>query len=161
MNYQMLLERMTRSNWEHISSEDAAALEKLLTRVDELETDIKKYTAVFGDVVFPDTKGEGQSQIRRDIYANPAGWMYSFDGIRWVKAPMDIGKIDYARAMFRRIPAGISVGKTEDVLKYPKLYSYSTDNGFSWKPLYNECDSASHIWVYHGQHDWIWFKRTV
>lgn len=28
MNYQMLLERMTRSNWEHISSEDAAALEK-------------------------------------------------------------------------------------------------------------------------------------
>lgn len=53
-------------------------------------------------IVYPDKKGEGQSETRRSIYSNPNGWEYSYDGIQWEKCPMDIGKISYSRAMFRK-----------------------------------------------------------
>lgn len=80
---------------------------------------LETYKAIYGEIVFPDKPGEGQAKKRRDIYANPAGWMYSFDGLRWQTAPMDIGKIDYPRAMFRKIPAGIIVGVNDTVKKSP------------------------------------------
>lgn len=158
MNYQMLLERMTRSHWEHISPEDAAALEKLLVRVEKLEAGIQNYTAVFGDIVFPDKSGNGQSTARREIYANPAGWMFSFDGVKWEAAPMDIGKIDYPRALFRRIPEGVSIGVTEDVKMNPQNYLFST-NGSTWNPLCKPDSSTWHTWIYHGRHNTTWFKR--
>lgn len=159
MNYQMLLERMTRSHWEHISPEDAAALEKLLVRVEKLEAGIQNYTAVFGDIVFPDKSGNGQSAARREIYANPAGWMFSFDGVKWETAPMDIGKIDYAKAMFRRIPEGIYVGVAEDVKKNPREFLFSSNNGYTWHPLCRDDSNTWHMWIYHGNHKSTWFKR--
>ncbi len=78
-------------------------------------TELARYNAIFGDIVFPDQPGEGQSKVRREIYANPAGWMYSMDGLTWEKAPMDIGKIDYPNALFRRIPEGMVVGVNADI----------------------------------------------
>lgn len=124
------------------------------------DTDLNKYREYFGDIVFPDPSGEGQSEVRRNIYANPAGWAYSFDGLRWKTAPMDIGKIDYAKAMFRKIPADVCIGVTENVRKEPKKYSFSLDNGRTWKPLYDHHDQTAHQWVYHGAHEWIWFRPS-
>ncbi len=119
---------------------------------------LESYKAIYGEIVFPDKHGEGQTKERRDIYANPAGWMYSFDGLRWKAAPMDIGKIDYPKALFRKIPAGISVGVNESVKEMPENYYFSTDNGYSWTRLYNPKDPNAHNWIYHGHHEWIWFK---
>lgn len=119
---------------------------------------LENYKAIYGEIVFPDKPGEGQAKKRRDIYANPAGWMYSFDGLRWQTAPMDIGKIDYPRAMFRKIPAGIIVGVNDTVKKAPENYYFSTDNGYSWSRVYNPKKPTSHNWIYHGRHEWIWFK---
>lgn len=48
--------------------------------------------------VFPDD----DINVLREIWRNPAGWMYSFDGIQWEAAPMDIGKIDYVHTLFRK-----------------------------------------------------------
>lgn len=76
---------------------------------------LKQYQAVYGDIIFPDCRSEGQTKTRRDIYANPAGWMYSYDGLHWQMAPMDIGKINYSQAMFRRIPNNVIVGVNEQV----------------------------------------------
>lgn len=88
MNYQSVLGRLERSGWKDISPEDAVALKEIVQRVDELEANIQNYTAVFGDIVFPGKSGNGQSAVRREIYANPAGWMFSFDGIKWEEAPL-------------------------------------------------------------------------
>lgn len=83
---------------------------------------LQKYQKVFGEIIFPDESGEGQSDARRKVYANPAGWMYSYDGLRWRTAPVDIGKIAYENAMFRRIPEGIIVGVNEDVKKLQRIF---------------------------------------
>lgn len=123
------------------------------------EEKLEQYARYFGDIVFPDILGESPSEKRREIYANPAGWMYSLDGITWKRAPMDIGKIDYPNALFRRIPDGIIVGITADIKKNPDKYQYSNDNGFSWQPVYREDDTSSHHWIFHGRHDRIWFKK--
>ena len=48
--------------------------------------------------------------------------MYSYDGIHWERAPMDIGKIAYKKAFFRRIPKSVTVGVSTDVQKHPELY---------------------------------------
>ena len=85
--------------------------------------------------------------------------MYSMDGLRWKKAPMDIGKIDYRNAMFRRIPVGVVVGVSKDVSANPQEYDFSTNNGYTWRPLYNSESKTYHHWIYHGVHDWVWFKR--
>lgn len=119
---------------------------------------LQKYQKVFGEIIFPDEPGEGQSDARRKVYANPAGWMYSYDGLRWRTAPMDIGKIAYENAMFRRIPEGIIVGVNEDVKKAPKDFLFSTNNGLSWTPLQEEGRPSSSVWVFHGRHDWVWFR---
>lgn len=120
---------------------------------------LQKYQKVFGEIIFPDESGEGQSDARRKVYANPAGWMCSYDGLRWRTAPMDIGKIAYENAMFRRIPEGIIVGVNEDVKKAPKDFLFSTNNGLSWTPLQEEGRPSSSVWVFHGRHDWVWFRR--
>lgn len=120
---------------------------------------LQKYQKVFGEIIFPDESGEGQSDARRKVYANPAGWMYSYDGLRWRTAPMDIGKIAYENAMFRRIPEGIIVGVNEDVKKAPKDFLFSTNNGLSWTPLQEEGRPSSSVWVFHGRHDWVWFRQ--
>lgn len=59
---------------------------------------LKQYQKYFGEIVFPDS----DIRVRREIWANPAGWMYSYDGIAWEQAPMDIGKIDYTHALYRK-----------------------------------------------------------
>ena len=59
---------------------------------------LRKYQKVYGEIVFPDD----DINVLREIWRNPAGWMYSFDGIQWEAAPMDIGKIDYTHALFRK-----------------------------------------------------------
>lgn len=126
---------------------------------DTLQILLQKYQKVFGEIIFPDDPGKGQSDVRRKVYANPAGWMYSYDGLRWRTAPMDIGKIAYENAMFRRIPEGIIVGVNDDVKKAPKDFLFSTNNGISWTPLQEEGRPSSSVWVFHGRHDWVWFRR--
>ena len=59
---------------------------------------LRKYQKVYGEIVFPDD----DINVLREIWRNPAGWMYSFDGIQWEAAPMDIAKIDYTHALFRK-----------------------------------------------------------
>lgn len=125
---------------------------------DTLQILLQKYQKVFGEIIFPDDPGKGQSDVRRKVYANPAGWMYSYDGLRWRTAPMDIGKIAYENAMFRRIPEGIIVGVNDDVKKAPKDFLFSTNNGLSWTPLQEEGRPSSSVWVFHGRHDWVWFR---
>lgn len=120
---------------------------------------LAQYKKVFGDIVFPDTAGEGQSEIRREIYRNPANWMYSMDGLRWKKAPMDIGKIDYRNAMFRRIPVGVVVGVSKDVSTSPQEYDFSTNNGYTWHPLCSNESKTYHHWIFHGNHEHVWFKK--
>ena len=126
---------------------------------DTLQRLLQKYQKVFGEIIFPDDPGKGQSDVRRKVYANPAGWMYSYDGLRWRTAPMDIGKIAYENAMFRRIPEGIIVGVNDDVKKAPKDFLFSTNNGINWTPLQEEGRPSSSVWVFHGRHDWVWFRR--
>lgn len=109
---------------------------------DIFQTLLQKYQKVFGEIIFPDEPENGQSEVRREIYANPAGWMYSHDGLRWRTAPMDIGKIAYENAMFRRIPEGIIVGINEDVKKAPQDFLFSSSVG-----------------VFHGRRDGVWFRR--
>lgn len=55
---------------------------------------------------------------------------------------MDIGKIAYENAMFRRIPEGIIVGVNEDVKKAPQDFLFSSSVG-----------------VFHGRRDGVWFRR--
>ena len=62
------------------------------------EESLRKYQKVYGEIVFPDD----DINVLREIWRNPAGWMYSFDGIQWEAAPMDIAKIDYTHALFRK-----------------------------------------------------------
>lgn len=126
---------------------------------DSLVEDPKNYRKVYGDIVFPDMPGEGQSEIRREIYQNPAGWMYSMDGLRWKKAPMDIGKIDYRNAMFRRIPVGVVVGVSKDVSANPQAYDFSTNNGYTWHPLCSSESKTYHHWIFHGNHEHVWFRK--
>ena len=126
---------------------------------DTLQILLQKYQKVFGEIIFPDDPGKGQSDVRRKVYANPAGWMYSYDGLRWRTAPMDIVKIAYENAMFRRIPEGIIVGVNDDVKKAPKDFLFSTNNGINWTPLQEEGRPSSSVWVFHGRHDWVWFRR--
>ena len=71
---------------------------------------------------------------------------------------MDIGKIAYENAMFRRIPEGIIVGVNEDVKKAPKDFLFSMNNGLSWTPLQEEGCPSSSVWLFHGRHDWVWFR---
>lgn len=59
---------------------------------------LRKYQKVYGEIVFPDD----DINVLQEIWRNPAGWMYSFDGIQWEAAPMDIAKIDYTHALFRK-----------------------------------------------------------
>ena len=59
---------------------------------------LRKYQKVYGEIVFPDD----DINVLREIWRNPAGWVYSYDGIQWEAAPMDIGKIDYTHALFRK-----------------------------------------------------------
>ena len=59
---------------------------------------LRKYQKVYGEIVFPDD----DINVLREIWRNPTGWMYSFDGIQWETAPMDIAKIDYTHALFRK-----------------------------------------------------------
>lgn len=148
--------------WLHDSGMECESWEEILPLDEEPDStshNLEQYQAVYGDIIFPDQSGEGQSKVRRDIYANPAGWMYSYDGLTWKPVPMDIGKIDYPKAMFRKMPSGISLGTTDDILKNPQMYCYSTDNGNTWKPLREDDNPSSHVWIYHANHDWIWFKR--
>lgn len=123
------------------------------------DTDLEQYQKHFGNIVFPDPPGEGQSEIRRDIYRNPVGWMYSMDGIRWKKAPVDIGKIDYVNAMFRETPKGVIVGVEKAVRENPENFDFSTDNGHTWRKLYKADFPTGHHWIFHGDHSWVWFKE--
>ena len=45
---------------------------------------LRKYQNVYGEIVFPDD----DINVLREIWRNPAGWMYSFDGIQWEAAPI-------------------------------------------------------------------------
>lgn len=125
-----------------------------------MKDDIYRYQKLYGDIVFPDDAGSGQSALRREIYACPVGWMYSFDGLKWRAAPMDIGKIDYPKAYFRRIPTGVTVGVSEEVKRNPALFVYSSDNGYSWHDLVVDGAPSGHVWVYHGDHSAKWFKKV-
>ena len=118
------------------------------------------YMNLYGNIVFPEKEG-GQSETRQEIYSNPAAWMYSMDGIRWRSVPMDIGKINYAKAYFRRIPKGISIGVSNDVKTNPGLYFYSDDNGHSWHKLTVEGFPSGHVWIYHGDHSSTWFRKNT
>lgn len=40
---------------------------------DIFQTLLQKYQKVFGEIIFPDEPENGQSEVRREIYANPAG----------------------------------------------------------------------------------------
>ena len=124
-----------------------------------MKDDIYRYQKLYGDIVFPDNEGSEQSARRREIYACPVGWMYSFDGLKWRAAPMDIGKIDYPRAYFRRIPTGITVDVSEEVKQNPALFMYSSDNGHSWHDLMVDGFPSGHVWVYHGDHSSKWFRK--
>lgn len=44
---------------------------------------LRKYQKVYGEIVFPDD----DINVLRKIWRNPAGWMYSFDGIQWEALP--------------------------------------------------------------------------
>lgn len=121
---------------------------------------LTEYHSLYGEIVFPDKRHEGQSQIRREIYANPAGWMYSMNGLKWREAPMDIGKIDYPKAYFRRIPEGVTVGVSDEVKQHPGLFEYSNDNGYSWHTLTIDGFPSGHVWIYHGDHSATWFRRV-
>lgn len=59
---------------------------------------LRRYQKVYGEIVFPDD----DIDVLREVWRNPAGWMYSFDGIQWEAAPMDIAKLDYTHALFRK-----------------------------------------------------------
>lgn len=61
---------------------------------------LRKYQNVYGEIVFRDD----DINVLREIWRNPAGWMYSFHGIHREDAPMDIGKIDYPHALLRKGP---------------------------------------------------------
>lgn len=126
---------------------------------DSPAADLEKYRKCYGNIVFPDSPEEGQSEVRRDIYANPAGWMYSMDGLHWEEAPMDIGKIDYRNAMFRRIPTGVIVGASKAVRDNPQEYNFSTNNGYTWHPLCSDKSDTYHHWIYHGAHKSVWFQK--
>ena len=43
---------------------------------------LRKYQKVYGEIVFPDD----DIRVRVEIWDNPAGWMYSYDGIQWEEA---------------------------------------------------------------------------
>lgn len=149
-------------SWEVISDDrfvPAQSIERLKDEKNHLRDELEKYEELYGDIIFPQ-KPEGlQSYGRAEVYANPAGWMYSYDGIHWERAPMDIGKIAYNKAFFRRIPKGVTVGVSTDVQKHPELYQYSSDNGYSWHNLRVDDNPSGHTWIYHGNHANIWFAK--
>lgn len=121
----------------------------------ELQKQLEQYKSVFGDILFPAKPGTQAFMQRREIQENPAGeWMYSYDGLKWKTVPQDTGKIDFLRAMLRRIPDGVVVGVTADVKSSPNQYEYSTDNGNTWRDL-----CSDDVWIFHGSHDTIWFRK--
>ena len=119
---------------------------------------LSQYETVYGKIIFPcddillDTD---EAKARKYVYANPAEYLYSFDGIHWMNAPMDIGKIRYWDALFMKRPAGVTVGVSHTMKINPAAFEYSVDNGFSWNQLSNSKESD---WIYHGEHDTTWFR---
>jgi hypothetical protein len=149
-------------SWEVISDDrfvPAQSIERLKDEKNHLRDELEKYKELYGDIIFPQNPEGLQSYGRAEVYANPAGWMYSYDGIHWERAPMDIGKIAYKKAFFRRIPKSVTVGVSTDVQKHPELYQYSSDNGYSWHNLRVDDNPSGHTWIYHGDHANIWFAK--
>lgn len=120
----------------------------------ERMTKLENYRKYFGDILFPD-----ELKARLEVHRHPNNWMYSFDGRAWEQVPMDIGKIDYVRCLFRPKPEGCIIGVTEDIKRNPELYQYSHDNGNTWHDVrpdnYPSCD-----WIYHGNHNATWFRKV-
>lgn len=126
----------------------------------ELQEQLEQYKSVFGDILFPAKPRTQAFMRRREIQENPAGkWMYSFDGLKWKTVPQDTGKIDFLHTMLRRIPEGVSVGVTADVKVSPEQYEYSTDNGHTWRDLCPDDVPSGQVWIFHGNHDTIWFRK--
>ena len=153
-------------DWEIISDDRFVPADPIMASSEEKALiELKKYQLLYGDIVFPknDSRvisyGESNREKLHEIALNPAGWMYSHDGIHWKAAPMDIGKIDYAEVFFRRIPEGVTIGVSTDVRNHPELYQYSTDNGYSWRNVCIDDYPSGHAWIYHGNHASIWFKK--
>lgn len=112
---------------------------------------LNHYQDIYGDILF-------QGDRRRlDVYQHPADYLYSFDGIRWVQCPVDLGKIAYERCVYRKRPEGIIVGVTPRVKRNRALFLFSTDNGVTWRHIPEGKDGD---WVYHGEYPHTWFREV-
>ena len=73
-----------------------------MTKTEDHSNDSRRIAEKISKGVWRNRIPDDDINVLREIWRNPAGWMYSFDGIQWEAAPMDIAKIDYTHALFRK-----------------------------------------------------------
>lgn len=112
---------------------------------------LNSYQKLYGDILF------SKDKRRLEVYQHPSEYFYSFDGLHWAQCPVDLGKIAYESCIYRKRPENITVGVTTHIQRNRQLYSYSTDNGVTWKRI---PEGTAGDWVYHGPHTYTWFRET-